>query len=270
MALLAFAHPAVASPSPFNLLLSNVNLRPRIFLVLCALLAPCAVSAQTATLTAKPAVLDPAGGQVTFTFATTFTGTAGFGLTVNLPSAWAYTSGTGEPTIKPIPGLTGSLDWATLNPVTNGTNFTFTVTYPAGLSTVAVSSSAIVRPSSATPITLVPAPVVFSPIHSADIDADSTIGLAELTHVISLYNHRVGTVRTAAYRTDTEDRFAPGTGAIAAYHSADTDRDGRISLIELTRVIELFVTREGTARSGRYRPKSGSEDGFAPAPALAH
>ena len=47
-------------------------------------------------------------------------------------------------------------------------------------------------------------------------------------------------------------------------HSADTNRDFRISLVELTRVIELYNTRNGTTRTGAYRVQDGTEDGFAP------
>jgi len=50
------------------------------------------------------------------------------------------------------------------------------------------------------------------------------------------------------------------------FHSADTNRDGRISLTELTRLIELYNTRTGTVRVGRYKTASGTEDGFAPDP----
>lgn len=49
----------------------------------------------------------------------------------------------------------------------------------------------------------------------------------------------------------------------AATHSADTDHNFRFSLVELTRVIELFNTRLGTVRTGCYRVQSGTEDGFA-------
>ncbi len=52
----------------------------------------------------------------------------------------------------------------------------------------------------------------------------------------------------------------------ASLHSADSDRDGRISLIELTRVIELYNYRSGTVRTGQYKPQAGTEDGFAPGP----
>ena len=47
-------------------------------------------------------------------------------------------------------------------------------------------------------------------------------------------------------------------------HLADTDRDGRIGLLELTRVIELFNHRSGTVRTGQYRVQPGTEDGFSP------
>ncbi len=49
-----------------------------------------------------------------------------------------------------------------------------------------------------------------------------------------------------------------------ARHSSDTDGDGRIGLFELTRVIELFNTRNGTTRTGRYGVATATEDGFAP------
>jgi|GEM_PF-1311327 len=51
-----------------------------------------------------------------------------------------------------------------------------------------------------------------------------------------------------------------------SYHSADTNRDRQLSLLELTRLIELYATRYGTVRSGGYSVQANSEDGFAPAP----
>jgi hypothetical protein len=47
-------------------------------------------------------------------------------------------------------------------------------------------------------------------------------------------------------------------------HSADTDGDFRLSLFELTRVIELYNTRNGGTRTGGYRVDGAGEDGFAP------
>jgi hypothetical protein len=93
--------------------------------------------------------------------------------------------------------------------------------------------------------------------------------------VIELYNTRNGTVRTGCYdvQAGTEDGFASvptragGTVAtLASYHSADSNRDGALSLFELTRVIELYNTRSGTTRTGEYHSQGGTEDSFAPGP----
>ena len=51
-------------------------------------------------------------------------------------------------------------------------------------------------------------------------------------------------------------------------HSADTNSDFRISLVELTRVIELYNVRSGSVRTGAYRLQGGAEDGFAPGPGV--
>jgi len=52
------------------------------------------------------------------------------------------------------------------------------------------------------------------------------------------------------------------------YHSADTNHDGKLSLLELTRVIELYNYRVGTSRTGQYHVQTSppTEDGFAPGP----
>ena len=109
--------------------------------------------------------------------------------------------------------------------------------------------------------------------HSADSNRDYQISLLELTRVIELYNTRQGINRTGAYRLhdSSEDGFAGeptrafgADASLARHHSADTDRNGRLSLYELTRVIELYNHRESGARTGRYRILHGSEDGFAP------
>jgi hypothetical protein len=47
-------------------------------------------------------------------------------------------------------------------------------------------------------------------------------------------------------------------------HSADLDGDSRLGLSELLRVIELYNTRNGTNRTGRYRVSLGSADMFNP------
>lgn len=102
------------------------------------------------------------------------------------------------------------------------------------------------------------------------------MSLVELTRVIELYNTRNGTTRTGSYAVataTTEDCFvADGTRAgtaaasLSRYHSADANRDGSISLIELTRTIALYNYRSGTIRTGEYRLQAGTEDGFAPGP----
>ncbi|MEN9632664.1 MAG: hypothetical protein RL077_1068 [Verrucomicrobiota bacterium] len=53
------------------------------------------------------------------------------------------------------------------------------------------------------------------------------------------------------------------------YHSGDINRDRRLSLLELTRMIELYATRAGTVRVGSYGVNVLGEDGFVPAPERA-
>ena len=62
------------------------------------------------------------------------------------------------------------------------------------------------------------------------------------------------------------ERASGATANPGLYHSADSDRDGRIGLLELTRVIELYNYRSAGARTGQYRVQEGTEDGFAPGP----
>jgi hypothetical protein len=49
---------------------------------------------------------------------------------------------------------------------------------------------------------------------------------------------------------------------VAHPHTADLNGDFRITLVELTRVIELYNTRKGTVRTGAYRVDDRGEDGF--------
>jgi hypothetical protein len=127
-----------------------------------------------------------------------------------------------------------------------------------------------------TEVFLLPGGAVDTLIHTADLDRNGRIALLELTRVIELYNTRNGTTRTGCYSvatTSTEDGFAADSARASAavvtlprYHSADSNRDGRISLTELTRVIELYNYRSGTTRTGQYKPQTGTEDGFAAGP----
>ena len=119
------------------------------------------------------------------------------------------------------------------------------------------------------------APVARLP-HSADTNRDFRMSIAELSRLIQLYATRQDTTRTGAYAvatTATEDGFtqdlaraAGGVVTLARYHSADTNNDGIISLVELTRGIELYNYRVGTERTGQYHIQADTEDGFALGP----
>lgn len=109
--------------------------------------------------------------------------------------------------------------------------------------------------------------------HDADSDRDGILSLSELLRVIEIYNTRFGTRRTGAYRlaSSSPDGFEVAgdidegvANPLARYHSADYGRDGRVSLSELLRVIELYNFREGTTRVGAYRIDPDTVDGFRP------
>ncbi|MBI5771884.1 MAG: immunoglobulin domain-containing protein [Verrucomicrobia bacterium] len=57
-------------------------------------------------------------------------------------------------------------------------------------------------------------------------------------------------------------------GPAPTVHSADFDRDGKLNLAELLRVIELYNYRAGTVRTGQYTLATGTatDDGFTPGP----
>jgi hypothetical protein len=96
--------------------------------------------------------------------------------------------------------------------------------------------------------------------HSADTNQDWKITDTELARVTELYNYKSGISRTGQYHSQagTVDGYAQGPGNIITYHSADYYKDGMISLVELSRVIEL-------KNAGGYKIEYGTEDGFAPA-----
>jgi hypothetical protein len=109
--------------------------------------------------------------------------------------------------------------------------------------------------------------------HSADTNADWKFSLLELARVIELYNTRNNTTRTGCYamQDNSEDGFVADTTrgisvnvALPKYHSADADQNGKLSLLELARVIELYNQRTAGVRNGHYHLQAGTEDGFAP------
>lgn len=200
---------------------------------------------------------------------------------VVLPAGWtlAASSGDAGAAARPATGARDLLEWSWSAAPASPVVFGYTLTAPGG-ETAAREIAALVaaRPVDGNIQFLAhPDPLVLARLttHAADTNRDFRISLSELTRVIELYNARSGTVRNGLYRADPdgEDGFASdaarateGVPALAAFHSADTDRNGKIDLAELTRVIALFNHRAGAVRTGQYRVRSGSEDGFDPGP----
>ena len=104
--------------------------------------------------------------------------------------------------------------------------------------------------------------------HSADYDRNWFLGANEIARITALFHYQSGTTRTGQYHTDLNsvDGFAPGPGPIEKLHSADTDMDGRISLLELTRMIELSNGSGAYSSIGFYHLQGGEVDGYAPGP----
>ncbi len=197
---------------------------------------------------------------------------------VLLPAGWSFVSSTGSgATTVPAAGETDTIEWAWSAAPANPLTFTYTVAVPA-TATEAEQLAAIVNLQGATTAEVLvrPDPLIVNAsivFHSADTNHDWKLSLLELARVIELYNTRNGGSRTGGYAVQdgTEDGFAPdasrsasGTATLTRYHSADTNRDGRLSLLELARVIELYNQRTGSTRTGLYHHQSGTEDGFSP------
>jgi formylglycine-generating enzyme required for sulfatase activity len=220
------------------------------------------------------------GGTVTVNSTVTYAGPCvGLAWTLLLPEGWTYASGGGkEGETKPPVGTPALLEWAWTNIPASPVTFSTTLNVPSGaVGAKTLAASAIFR-IAAGPLTMMvkPDPLTVSAAlyHSADTGRDLQIGLVELTRVIELYNTRIGTARTGCYKIQvgSEDGFSPDSTrtastvvTLASWHSADSNRDGKIGLLELTRVIELYNYRSGTTRTGEYRVQIGTEDGFAPA-----
>ena len=224
-----------------------------------------------------------AGGTVTLTQTLTYTGScSGLGWQILLPSGWSYAGGGGSAgDVKPAVGTTNLLEWAWTTVPASPLTFTVTLNVPASeTGDRNLTGLAVFRVSAGEALSLLlkPDPLVVSQVttHSADADRNFRISLVELTRVIQLYNTRNGTTRTGWYgvaTATTEDGFNPeptlalgATVTLNRYHAADSDHNGKMSLLELTRVIELYNTRAGTDRTGAYHAQAGTEDGFALGP----
>jgi uncharacterized delta-60 repeat protein/M6 family metalloprotease-like protein len=240
----------------------------------------------TATLTVNPAnnathtVVGrgyTAGGTVTITNTIHHIGSPSLAWSVTIPSGWSYASDAGSVgNTRPAPNATGTLSWTWTTVPASPVTFTYTLNVPAGESAPRTLAATVTANASNFAAAPNPLPVMLAPPnHSADINGDNLISLLELTRVIELYNTRNGTTRTGCYRVEAagEDGFAPepsrantATVVLTAYHAADSNRDGKLGLLELTRVIELYNHRSGTTRTGQYHTQDGTEDGFAPGP----
>ena len=244
---------------------------------------PAVVSVVDVTATHAPVGPGYVAGQaLTVRGTLTFNGGDGtLGWSLLLPPGWTYLDGESSAEVRPAAGAGALLEWQwrsfPLSPVT----FTARLLVPSGTSGLQDLAAQIVftRGAVSVPLLARPDPLRVSEIgaHAADLDANYRFALDELLRVIELYNVRNATVRTGAYQPSpgTEDGFAPdflrrgGDGApLARYHSADSDRDGRIGLSELTRMIELFNHRSGSVRTGEFHRRAGTEDGYAGGPAV--
>ncbi|MEY2881945.1 MAG: hypothetical protein RLZZ15_4325, partial [Verrucomicrobiota bacterium] len=225
-----------------------------------------------------------AGATATITNTITYVGAAtSLGWQVTLPAGWSFAADAGSPgDVKPTLGATGTLEWAWTTPPASPVTFSYTVNVPATETGPRhLAATAIMRIGTAAAATTAAVPGLLAvdvapAMHSADTDLNSRLSLLELTRVIELFNTRNGTQRTGAYgvaTTLTEDGFVAdatranaATATLARYHTGDANRDGKISLLELTRMIEIFNYRTGTQRTGQYHVKAGTEDGFDPGP----
>jgi hypothetical protein len=204
-------------------------------------------------------------------------GDATMGWQTLLPAGWSFAGSAGDDgDVRPTVGSTDLLEWAWTSFPVSPLRFSVTLKVPSGTTGPQEIASLVsfVRSGASAQILATPDPLVVLPVgwHSADINRDSRINLLELLRVIELYNTRNGTTRTGAYAVNPqgEDGFAPAfervvgqTAVLTAYHSADTNQDGRISLLDLLRVIELYNFVSDRVRTGQYHRSAQSEDGFA-------
>ncbi len=69
--------------------------------------------------------------------------------------------------------------------------------------------------------------------------------------------------------SDTEERLAgsdPYNAAYGIHHSADTNRDGKITIFELNRIIGFYNFNRGQASAGEYHIEPSTTDGYAAGP----
>jgi hypothetical protein len=221
------------------------------------------------------------GGTVTVSNTLAYTGSvAALGWQVIIPDGWSFASGSGaQGDVPPSAGRTNLLEWAWSTIPASPISFSYTLNVPVSATGDQSVAALVSLRLDGNPLQLLaqPDPLVIRRVvfHSADANKDSKIDLFELVRIIELYNTRNGTSRVGGYKIDAagEDGFAPDptltgatTASLAYFHTADSNHDGKLSLSELTRVIELYNFRAGTVRTGAYHAQAGTEDGFATGP----
>ncbi len=228
------------------------------------------------------------GGSVTVTNTITYPGElASLSWEVVLPAGWSFASAVnaGSPFVEPKAADIELLEWAWVTIPVSGSSFTYTVNVPAGASGTQNLAALVGYGVGVDELLMVakPDPLPASQIlfHTADTNRNYKIDLSELTRVITLYNTRfdtpAGKQRTGCYKilAGSVDGFSTDTArdptavvTLTSYHAADYNRNGKIDLSELTRVITLYNTRydtgAGKQRTGYYKVATGltTVDGY--------
>lgn len=221
-------------------------------------------------------------GTVVLNVSVTYQGTVSrLGVRLVAPPAastkWSFVRATG-PTAQPLAGDNTAWEFSYTTTPASPVTFSVVLNYEAGLANPtdgvvgtqsftasALQSNLVATNTQGSPIqtTLAFTEAVF---HTADANADMRLGLDELLRVVQIYNTRNANTRTGAY----DASFAPLPNATplvpAKTHSADLNKDGTISLMELLRVLDLCTYTNSGIRTGEYRADSQGVDGFAPGP----
>jgi hypothetical protein len=220
------------------------------------------------------------GQTVTMTNTIAYTGSASaLSWSVVLPAGWSFASSSGSAgDTAPSVGQASELDWAWSKIPASPVTFTYTLNVPAGQTgTQQIAALVGVDNGTSQQTLALPDPLMVPQLlyYSTDENQTGAISLLDLTRAIELYNTHNGTTRTGAYsdQPGSEDGFAPNpaqapgqAATLNNYYTADESQNGTISLLDLTRVIELYNYHSGTTRTGQYHPQAGTEDGFAPGP----
>jgi len=224
-------------------------------------------------------------GSVTLTIQSVYKGTVGhLGVRLVAPAAtntkWTFQSASGT-TVQPVAGDVSPWEFSFTTTPTSPVNFTVTLNYAKDLAdpndgvvsselftVYALQGNQIATDAHGASIqtTLTLTEAVY---HTADTNLNMRLGLDELLRVVQIYNTRNANVRTGAY----DASYAPDPSVAtpvppATAHSADTNKDGAINLMELMRVFELCAYAPSTTagRTGEYHADSTGVDGFAPGP----